>query len=176
MKKILMHVCCAPCFVVPFYRLQDRYDLTALWFNHNIHPFIEYNSRYQSFIDFVSNETIALIDNGSYGNFEFINKAVFNKENRCFMCYFERLEMTAKKAKENNFDYFSSSLLYSKRQKHEMIKEIGETLAKQHGVEFFYQDFREYWQEGIELSKAKSMYRQKYCGCIFSEMERKKDQ
>ena len=88
------------------------------------------------------------------------------------MCYYDRLKYTAIVAKKGNFDYFTTTLLYSKFQKHEMIKEIGESLAKEYGVNFYYEDFRQYWQEGIELSKARKMYRQQYCGCIYSEKER----
>ncbi len=85
------------------------------------------------------------------------------------MCYHERLKATVMVARKGKFDAFSSTLLYSKFQKHELIHEIGESLGKQYGVRFLYQDFREGWKQGIEESKRLGMYRQQYCGCIYSE-------
>ena len=96
----------------------------------------------------------------------------YNGKARCSYCYFSRLEATAQAAKENDFDYFSSSLLYSKYQDHEMIKRIGMGLAEKYGVPFYYDDFRIGWKEGIKESKEMGLYRQQYCGCIFSEKER----
>ena len=78
----------------------------------------------------------------------------------------------AKFAAENNFEIFTSTLFYSKHQNHELLKKIAETFAKQFGVKFFYEDFREGWQEGIDISLQLELYRQNYCGCIFSEEER----
>ena len=172
MKKLLMHICCAPCFIMPFYRLRESYAVTGFWFNENIHPVREYQNRHQCVKEFALQENIKLIDKNKYGLMDFIKKTIFNQENRCYICYYDRLNMTAQCAKERGFDCFSTSLLYSKRQNHEMLKEIGFTVAKEHSVEFMYQDFREYWKKGIELSKEKGLYRQTYCGCIFSEMER----
>lgn len=80
--------------------------------------------------------------------------------------------MTAAVAKKGNFDYFTSTLLYSKHQKHELIREIGESVGKEKGVKFFYYDFREGWKEGIQKSLSLKLYRQQYCGCIYSEQER----
>ncbi|MCK4653117.1 MAG: epoxyqueuosine reductase QueH, partial [Candidatus Cloacimonetes bacterium] len=71
-----------------------------------------------------------------------------------------------------NFDFFTSTLIYSKLQEHELIKDIGESLAKEYEIKFYYEDFRKLWQEGIEISKKLGMYRQQYCGCIYSEKER----
>jgi len=113
-----------------------------------------------------------LIEKDDYGLYDFLKQTLSIKTNRCSVCYYMRFDMTAKHAKIGNFDYFSTSLLYSKRQNHELIKEICNSVAQKHDIEFFYQDFREDWHVGIELSKEKNMYRQKYCGCIFSEMER----
>ncbi len=78
----------------------------------------------------------------------------------------------AKTAKEKGFDAFSTTLLYSRYQKHEMIKTIASEMAMRYEVDFYYEDFRPLWQKGIELSKAAGMYRQQYCGCIFSERDR----
>jgi len=82
------------------------------------------------------------------------------------------LKYTAEQAKKENFDAFTSTLLYSRYQKHDLIKEIGETLSRQLGIPFYYQDFRSGWNEGIKISRELGMYRQPYCGCIYSEKER----
>ena len=167
-----MHICCAPCFVAPFYRLRDDFDITGFWFNHNIHPVTEYRNRLECVKNFINQEKLEFICLDEYGLLSFMRKALLAEDNKCFNCYYDRLDKVASYAKSGDFDYFSTSLLYSKRQNHDLIKEIGFNIANKHGVEFFYQDFREYWQEGIDVSKAKGMYRQRYCGCIISEMER----
>jgi hypothetical protein len=94
---------------------------------------------------------------------------VFKEEERCYHCYYDRLEYAARVACDGKYDCFTTSLLYSKFQKHDMIKEIGMAMADKYAVEFYYEDFRELWKEGIRLSKEKGMYRQQYCGCIYSE-------
>lgn len=172
MKKILFHICCAPCFVAPYNVLKNEFSISGLWFNHNIHPLQEYHKRRNALRNFSSEEDIKIIEKDEYGLINFLQNSVFREENRCFQCYYERLNYTAIIAKRGNFDYFTTSLLYSKFQKHEIICEIAKNVAKKHSIEFFYQDFRNYWKQGIETSKAKGMYRQEYCGCIYSEMER----
>jgi hypothetical protein len=96
----------------------------------------------------------------------------FQENERCRSCYQIRLEETARKAVEGGFEFFSTTMLYSKYQKHELIKEIALAIAGEAGIKFLYMDFREGWQEGIDISKALNVYRQKYCGCIYSERER----
>jgi predicted adenine nucleotide alpha hydrolase (AANH) superfamily ATPase len=83
-----------------------------------------------------------------------------------------RLEATAREAKKNNFNQFSTTLLQSAHQNHLLIKEAGERLAKEIGIPFYYEDFRQGWRKGLEISKAMGLYRQQYCGCIYSEKER----
>ena len=97
---------------------------------------------------------------------------VFHEEERCPLCYRMRLEATAKKAREIGADAFSTTLLYSRYQRHETIRALGEELATQFGVPFLYEDFRVGWQEGIDASLEMGLYRQPYCGCIYSEQER----
>ncbi|MCK9328399.1 MAG: epoxyqueuosine reductase QueH [Candidatus Cloacimonetes bacterium] len=172
MEKILIHSCCAPCFIAPYYNLKERFEITGFWFNHNIHPIQEYYRRRDTFREFTNNEGIRLIEKDEYGLKTFLQNVVFREDSRCYQCYYERLNYTAIIAKKGKFDYFTSSLLYSKFQKHNLIIEIAESVAKKHSVKFYYQDFRELWKQGIELSKEHNMYRQQYCGCIYSEMDR----
>ena len=173
MPKALVHVCCAPCFAAPYFHLQKKgFDIHGFWFNPNIHPFQEYKKRLKTLQDFAEKENIPMIYKDEYNLEDFLRKAAFRENERCNMCYYDRLKYTAIVAKKGNFDYFTTTLLYSKFQKHEMIREIGESLAKEYDVKFYYEDFRQYWKEGIELSKERKMYRQQYCGCIYSEKER----
>jgi predicted adenine nucleotide alpha hydrolase (AANH) superfamily ATPase len=97
---------------------------------------------------------------------------VYREKDRCTYCYHDRLRTTALLARRGKFDYFTSTLLYSKFQNHDLIKSMGESIAKSTGVPFWYEDFRSGWKEGIKKSKDREMYRQQYCGCIYSEKER----
>lgn len=170
--KLLIHVCCGPCFIAPYHHLKDEHDITAFWFNHNIHPYTEYVKRRDTLRDFVKKYNITYIEKDEYDLDRFIQNSVFKENKRCISCYYERLKYTAIIAKKGKFDGFTSTLLYSKHQNHKLMIEIAESLAKEYGVNFYYQDFREYWKEGIELSKEEAMYRQQYCGCIYSERDR----
>ncbi len=170
--RILTHVCCAPCFIAPYEHLKSKHEVTAFWYNHNIHPYQEYKKRLDTLREFVDTNNIKYIEKDVYELDKFIHNAVYRESDRCRSCYYERLKYTAIIAKKGNFDAFTSTLLYSKFQNHEMMIEIGNSLAKEYGVKFYYEDFREYWKEGIELSKEVGMYRQQYCGCIYSERDR----
>jgi epoxyqueuosine reductase len=171
--KLLVHICCAPCFAAPYFHLKEEgHEIHGFWYNHNIHPFTEYKKRLETLQEFAEKENIQLIVKDEYELEKFLRKAAFREQERCRSCYYERLKYAAIIAKKGNFDAFTTTLLYSKFQKHELIKEIGESLAKEYGIKFYYRDFREYWKEGIKISKEKEMYRQQYCGCIYSESDR----
>lgn len=171
--KLLIHICCAPCFAAPYYHLKEAgHEIHGFWYNHNIHPFTEYQKRLRTLQTFAADEDIPMIYKDEYELEKFLRKTAFREEERCRVCYYDRLKYTAIIAKKGNFDAFATTLLYSKFQKHDLIREIGESLGKEYGVPFYYQDFREYWKEGIKLSKEKEMYRQQYCGCIYSERDR----
>jgi Uncharacterized protein conserved in bacteria len=96
----------------------------------------------------------------------------FKENERCAYCLVDRLKYTAQLAIREKYDGYTTTLLYSKYQKHDLIREIGENLSRQLGIFFYYQDFRTGWAEGIKISKELGMYRQPYCGCIYSEKER----
>lgn len=171
--KLLLHTCCAPCLIAPYQKLTESgTQVTAFWFNLNIHPYTEYKQRLESLREFSRSEAFELIERDVYGIDEFIRNTAADIENRCEYCYRHRLEATAITAKELGFEAFSSTLLYSRYQNHELIRSIADEMAKHYQISFYYEDFRELWTEGITLSKAKAMYRQKYCGCIFSERDR----
>jgi predicted adenine nucleotide alpha hydrolase (AANH) superfamily ATPase len=171
-EKLLVHVCCAPCFIAPYEHLKEEFEVYGFWYNHNIHPYLEYQKRHETWKQFANENNIKTIDKDEYKLEEFLQKASFREKERCNFCYYDRLKYAAIVAKNGNFQKFTTTLLYSKFQNHNLIRDIGNSLATEYGLEFFYQDFREYWKEGIELSKQKNMYRQQYCGCIYSEKER----
>ncbi len=172
MKKLLFHICCAPCFIAPYEHLKKEFDITGFWYNPNIHPYQEYQRRLQEVQKFEKNHELTILYNTKYPLEKWLQNVAFREKDRCRFCYHDRLEQTAKYAKKGKFDYFTTTLLYSKFQDHELMKEMGEALAKEYGVPFLYKDLREFWKEGIELSKTEDMYRQQYCGCIYSERDR----
>ena len=173
MPKVLVHVCCAPCFAAPYFQMKEKgFEVWGFWFNPNIHPFLEYRKRLDTFKEFVEKEDIQVIYKDEYNLDEFLRKAAFREKERCRICYHDRLKYTAIVARKGNFDYFTSTLIFSKLQEHELIKDIGESLAKEYEIKFYYEDFRNLWQQGIEISKKLGMYRQQYCGCIYSERDR----
>ena len=103
---------------------------------------------------------------------EFLGAVAADPGNRCGYCYQVRLAETAKVAAEQGYDGFTSTLLYSRFQKHEEIRLAGDDLARRHGLTFIYEDFRKGWNLGVAESKRLGLYRQQYCGCIYSEYDR----
>lgn len=144
----------------------------GFYYRHNIHPFTECVKRQETLRFYAESINLPVIYQEGYDLEGFLQKMIFRESNRCSVCYHERLRSTALIAKRGKFNYFSTTLLYSKFQKHDMIRSMGESIGKSVGVPFYYHDFREGWKEGIEESKRLEMYRQQYCGCIYSEKER----
>ena len=103
---------------------------------------------------------------------EFLKNVSHQAEERCRYCYSVRLEATAQEAKKRGFERFSTTLLQSTHQDHTLIKETGERIAHEIGIPFYYDDFRLGWRKGVEVSKTMGLYRQQYCGCVYSEKER----
>lgn len=171
--KLLLHVCCAPCstYTVSHLRSQNI-DVSGYFYNPNIHPYREFRKRLATLRDFSTEQKFELEAESEYGLTEYLQKVVFHEKERCMICYEMRLEKTAKQAVKSGADAFSSTLLYSRYQKHEAIVKIGKKMAEEYGIAFYYDDFREGWQEGIDRAIAMDLYRQPYCGCIYSEQER----
>lgn len=175
--KLLVHTCCAPCFIAPYQGLKELgHGVTAFWFNPNIHPLLEYQKRRDALRDYTAKEGIELIEHNEYGLQRFLAATLKDVQNRCTWCYETRLEAVAKTAREQGFEAFSTTLLYSRYQNHQLIVDTALQMSARYEVEFYYQDWRTVWQTGIQLSKAESMYRQQYCGCIFSEEDRYREQ
>ena len=171
--KILLHICCAPCAIYPLKILkQEGFDVMGFFYRHNIHPYRECQRREETLKSFAASEDLRVVYQKGYDMEGFIRNVAFREKDRCNFCYHDRLQATARVAKKGKFDGFTSTLLYSKFQKHEAIEQVGESIGKTEGIPFFYRDFRKGWKEGITVSKERNMYRQPYCGCIYSEKER----
>lgn len=171
--KLLLHICCAPCAIYPVRILREQaMDVMGFFYRHNIHPYSECLKRQAALETYAENADLRVIYQDGYDLEGFIQNVVFRESDRCKYCYHDRLRSTALLAKRGKFDYFSSTLLYSKFQKHEMIKAMGESIGRRVGVRFHYADFRTGWKEGIDESRRLDLYRQQYCGCIYSEKDR----
>ena len=171
--KLLLHICCAPCSIMCIKKLREEdIDVTGFWYNTNIHPYMEYKARRDTLKKYSEMINLDVVYKDEYGLREFTKNTINILDNRCRYCYYSRLDEVARYAKENGYDAFCTSLLISPYQKHDLIKEVGESLEKKYGIKFYYYDFRPYFKEGREEAKSLGLYMQKYCGCIFSEEER----
>ena len=171
--KLLLHTCCAPCSVYCVKTLkEENIDITSFWYNPNIHPYKEYEVRLETLKKYNEDIGVPLVIEYFYGLRSFCNNVIDKLDNRCGYCYLCRLEKTAKYAKENNYEAFSTTLLISPYQDHELLKKTGEMLEKKYGVKFLYRDFRPGFKKGQKEARSLGLYMQKYCGCIFSEEER----
>jgi len=176
MKTLLLHHCCVVCTPKILEYFNNLFIVTGFWFNPNIYPQTESNKRLDALksfsIDF--NYNLIVKDDYTYDIWlEEINKnKTINKPDRCKICYTIRLTETAKKAKLLNIDSFSTTLLISPYQYHEIIKEIGDKIGKMMGIKFIYNDFRPEFYNSKNIIYNKKLYMQKYCGCKFSINER----
>lgn len=171
--KILLHICCAPCSIYPIQQLrQEAIDVMGFFYRRNIHPWKECEKREETLRLYAETLSLKVIYQEGYDMETFVQNVAFREKNRCLYCYHDRLKTTALLARRGRFDGFSSTLLYSKFQQHDVIRETGEAIAKLTGMPFLYRDFRVGWKEGVIQSKELGMYRQPYCGCIYSEKER----
>jgi predicted adenine nucleotide alpha hydrolase (AANH) superfamily ATPase len=171
--RLLLHICCGPCAVYPVKELRSSgVEVTGFFFNHNIHPYTEYKERLGAVRAYAQLVELEVVYREEYLLEEFLANVAANPAARCAYCYQSRLEEAARSAAELGFSCYSSTLLYSKYQNQESIREYGIKLGERYGVKFHFEDFRRGWQEGITLSKEMALYRQKYCGCIYSEKDR----
>ncbi len=171
--KILLHICCAPCLIYPLERLQEKgFEVTGLFYNPNIHPFSEYRKRKQAVGQLNKRLNIDIVY-PQYLPQEFF-RAIDHKEaspQRCLVCWRLRLAVCAQIAKDKGFEYFSTTLLVSPYQDQELLKKAGDDIAASEGVKFYYEDFRPGFRGAHKKAQAEDIYCQKYCGCIYSEIE-----
>ena len=171
--KVLLHTCCAPCTTYPLQVLEaEGYRVFGFFYNPNIHPFQEYRRRLETVEHYADQVGLELIYRDEYDVVSFLRQVVFRESQRCHYCYHLRLDATARLAKKSRMDGFTTTLLFSKMQNHELIRQVGEEVSQHHSIPFLYRDLRQGWQEGIQRSQELNLYRQEYCGCIYSEQER----
>ena len=171
--KLLLHLCCAPCTIYPLEILRkEAGQVKGVFFNPNIHPYLEYKKRLDTVREYAAREGLEVAVAEGYPIEEFLLKTAALGKDRCSYCYEVRLRHTAEQARKGLFDAFTTTLLYSRYQKHDLIRATAEDAAREFNIPFYYRDFRTGWEEGVRLSKDMGLYRQKYCGCIYSEKER----
>jgi predicted adenine nucleotide alpha hydrolase (AANH) superfamily ATPase len=151
---------------------EEKVDITSFWFNPNIHPYMEYKSRYEAYKKLMEIENIPTIEIDKYGLIDFTRNVYGRENDRCRYCYESRFDVIAKTAKENGFDAFTSTLFVSPYQKHELLKEVAKEAAEKYEIKFLYRDFRPGFREGQKIARDLGLYMQKYCGCVYSEAER----
>ncbi|NQT46590.1 MAG: epoxyqueuosine reductase QueH [Candidatus Omnitrophica bacterium] len=175
--KLLMHICCAPCAIYPINTLKGRVcdSITGFYFNPNIHPREEYDKRRLA-LEYYSMEIQTKVVYPEYNTQPYFDRIAGNEESdaRCSHCWRMRLEATAGHAKEEGFDAFTTTLLISPYQQHDIIKRIAQEVSHETGVGFLYHDFREGFKKSQQVAREKGLYRQKYCGCDFSMSEKTK--
>jgi epoxyqueuosine reductase len=178
MSKLLIHTCCAPCLTYIYedvVKLKELYNytdenVTIFWNNPNIQPKMEYNKRLECLKDFCNMKNCNLVIKDEYD----LNKFLINSLNlngfnsRCEYCYYTRLLETFKYAKENNYDKVMTTLSISPYQNQEILKSIGEKLSLEYDIEYVHLDYTSKFRLGQSMAKDLGLYRQKYCGCIFS--------
>ena len=178
-KKLLLHSCCGPCSSYVISYLTNYFDITILYYNPNIYPYDEYLKRKQEQIKLINeidcSNNLDIMD-CDYDN-DLYEKCIIGLENepergnRCMVCYNLRMEKTAKMAKEYSYDYFCTTLSVSPYKNAEWINEIGEKLQNKYNINWLYSDFKKKdgYKQSILLSKKYNLYRQDYCGCIYSK-------
>lgn len=170
--KLLLHTCCGPCLIYPLEKLIfEGFTVKGFFYNPNIHPYTEYNKRKEAVTALGPDIEVIY---PQYSPQEFF-QAVNLKEElpaRCAICWRLRLKKTAETARESGFKYFTTTLLVSPYQDQELLKKIGNEVGKEERIEFYYADFRSGFRQAHNEARVKGIYCQKYCGCVYSEIER----
>lgn len=177
-NNILLHVCCAPCMSYVYEALSPHFNITAFFFNPNIFPPLEYDKRLGELRRFSTMKDFSLIVKGGLIN-EWSReisplKLLGEGSERCFTCFYFRLEAAFKEALERNIRLVATTLSISPRKDIDMINRAGKKLAEQYGIDFYDVDFKKNdgYKKSVELSRIYGFYRQSYCGCIYSRIER----
>lgn len=178
-KKLLLHSCCAPCSSYVIEYLSNYFYITVLYYNPNIEPIEEYEKRKAEEVRFIKefktkypvNMIDSDYDNSKYH--EVIKGLEMEPEGgaRCSKCFVLRMEKAAQVAKDNDYDYFGTTLTVSPYKNSQILNNIGKSLEEKYNVKYLYSDFkkREGYKRSIELSKIYNLYRQHYCGCLYSK-------
>jgi predicted adenine nucleotide alpha hydrolase (AANH) superfamily ATPase len=172
-NKLLVHSCCAHCaaYTVNYWR-QEGYEVSSLWYNPNIHPYTEHQHRLLAMQALAQEIKLPLVAVEGYDMIDYFRQVVGHETERCQYCFRLRLARTAEIARQKGFDAFTTTLLISPHQKHDLIREIGDNVARERGVDFLYADLRKRYSDSRHMTKPLNLYRQQYCGCVYSEWER----
>ncbi|WP_027718158.1 epoxyqueuosine reductase QueH [Desulfovirgula thermocuniculi] len=171
--RILLHICCAPCAIYPVdFLRREGHGVHGYFFNPNIHPYTEWERRKAALQRYAEEQGLPVIYEPEYRPEDYLRLVVFREAQRCQFCYALRLGQAVRVARRGGFEAFTTTLLVSPYQKHETIREIGQALGEEYGVPFYYVDFRPGYKEAVARSREMGLYRQQYCGCLFSEKER----
>ncbi len=179
-RGILLHTCCAVCLEAVFPAIEALgFSARPFFYNPNIHPFREFEKRLRAVEVACDVHKVSLIADREYGLATYLERIAPAGDIRCLECYALRMDRAAREAVSAGIEAFTTTLLVSGHQKHDDVARAGREAAEKHGIEFFYRDWRELMSSGIEAARKRSLYRQQYCGCIWSEYERfgpKKDE
>ncbi len=172
-EKLLVHCCCVHCsaYTLNYWREQG-FEVTAYWYNPNIHPFIEHQQRLDALKSLADKEGIHLVVAPGYEMDRYFQAVAGHEIDRCQHCYRLRLGQVAEYARDHAYDAFTSSLFISPQQKHNQIIEVARSTEESTGVKFQYADLRKRYSDSRRLTKPLDLYRQQYCGCLYSEFER----
>ena len=176
-KRILLHMCCGPCTIYPVERLRgEEFQVTGFWYNPNIHPWEEYHRRWESTKRYAQAVNLPVLQHPDYDMVLFVREVVGQERSgeRCRICYRVRLGRTAEVAAREGFDAFTTTLLISPHQDQKTIQRIGEEVAEVLGVDWYRENLRRGWAQGRKMARQHDLYRQRYCGCVYSEWERHK--
>jgi predicted adenine nucleotide alpha hydrolase (AANH) superfamily ATPase len=174
-ERMLLHICCGPCSTYTVNRLREEgFEVMGFWYNPNIHPFTEHEERRASFEQYAESFGLPFIREDGYEMPQFLRSIAGNEAHgvRCRLCYEMRLKRTAKVASREGFDAITTTLLISPHQDQGLLREIGERVTKEYRVDFYFENFRRGWSERGRLTHEHDLYRQQYCGCVYSEWER----
>ncbi len=174
-EPLLIHICCAPCLAGPFADLVRDHTPIGFFYNTNIHPYREYRQRLECLREYARDRDLRVIYREHYNPEHFMKNVVrvgLSADKRCSFCYQDRLEETARLAVRLGIRKFTTSLLSSPYQDHDLIRKLGDEIALVHDLEFFYYDHRDGYQQGVKEVRSMQLYVQSYCGCLFSERDR----
>lgn len=174
--SVLIHICCAPCLGGPLEALREEgLEVEGFFLNPNIHPLLEFRKRLKALRVFMESDPIPVAFDEEYGLERYLREVRPLEPGRCARCYAQRLVPTAGLAAERGHEAFTTTLLVSRHQDHDTVRRVGEAAAREAGVAFLDRDFRPLADRSAEIAKRKMLYRQPYCGCVFSEAERFRD-
>jgi predicted adenine nucleotide alpha hydrolase (AANH) superfamily ATPase len=171
--RLGLHACCGPCLIEPLDELGGVHDVTVFFVNPNVHPLAEYRARLATLEEHASTRGVdveaALYDPAAW--VEAVRGLERDAASRCAACYAMRLDETARRAARKGLEAIATTLTVSPYQDADSIREAGRVAAERHGIEYVDTDFRPRYRSAVERSKELGMYRQRFCGCILSEVE-----